>query len=221
MFHFILVYKMNMHLSKALLLCLLLPTSLWAGWSGINFSIGDESIPIKTNNKELTLTTFNLLLSAEDKTADNLHIGAIMAKTGITIDDNSTNIDTAADTIGLYLYFPYQFNEVFGITSRLAITKSISSTNNDTKGEAEYLSKKASLGLSVKWQSIRITPTINAISINGDFKEEASNSVKFSENETIYSSIYIDYFSEKNSYIRFSVTEHSESTFEISFVTRY
>ena len=211
-----------MHLNKLLLASLLLPTPLFAAWSGINFSIGDESIPIISNNAELTLTPFDLQLSVEDKTSNGLGIGAALGKNGVKVNGTSVNIDTATDTLGLYFYFPYQINDFIGITSRLSIAKSIATTNDDTKGEVNYLTKHLSLGLSLKWQNIRVIPTINAISINGDFKNpDDSNSLDFTENQSIYSSLNIDYFSVPNSFIRFSMTEHTDSTFRISFITKY
>lgn len=213
---------MNMPLNKLLYCCCILPTPLWGAWSGINFSIGDESTPIISNNNELTLTPFDLKLSIEDKTPTGLHIAASMAKSGVKVKGASTNIDTATNTLGLSLSLPFQFNDFIGITSRLSFAKSTAISEDDTQGELDYLTKKISLGLSLKWKNWRVIPTMNAFSIKGNFKHpNDTTAFNFTEKQAVYTSLSIDYFSKHNSFIRFFVTEHSDSTFRISFITKY
>ncbi len=202
---------------------LLLPTSTLAAWSGISLFLGDETIPIINNSNEiLTLTPFKLGLAVEDRTDQGLRVGARIAKVGVKLANQSINNESSGDEVALYLYLPYQFNEFIGISSRLSISKLAANPDNESDTEVTYLTKKASLGMSFKWQNIRVMPSINAFSLDGDFKDSSNNvSFSFRQQQTVYSSLDIDYFVEQSSFIRVSITEHSEGTFSLSFSTIY
>jgi len=203
------------------LLVLFFPTASLAAWTGIGLNFGDETIPIISANQALLLTPFTLSLEVEESTSQGLRIGAKLAKTGLEIEGLAQKIESASEAIGLYLYFPYEISSNFGINAKLSITKA-STSLGETEVGIDFLEKKGSLGVSIKWQAIRITPTINARSIKGDYRALTNaDSFSFKQQQTVYNSLNVDYFVAQNSYVRFTVTEHSEGTFNLTFTTSY
>jgi hypothetical protein len=201
---------------------ILLPTPLLAAWTGISFSIGDETIPLINNTEELILTPFYLKLSTEEKISGELRFGAHVNKIEVDIKSNTQSINTAADTIGFYLYLPYQFNKNIGLISKVSITKALPNPTDEEEGEVSYLTKKITLGLSFRLLNWRITPSVTAFNLTGDFhNSDNTNTFDFNEKQTRYTSLSIDYLADRQNFVRFSVTEHSDKTFGISFISRY
>ena len=210
---------MNTHLNKLFALCLFIPTPLFAAWTGISFTLGDETIPLMSNSEELTLTPFQLSLAAEEKSIEGLRIGAHITKIELDINSATKTINAAADAIGVYLRLPFEVNQYIDIIPSISFTKTLANPNSELEGDIDYLTKKASLGLRLKWGSWRLTPTISTVSINGDFINTTTNtSFRFSEKQARYNSINIDYRVEQKNYIRLSLTEHTDNTFSVSFI---
>lgn len=205
------------------LLWLFLPFQLFAGWSGVSFTLGDQTIPIQSTNNLDSLTPFILRLAVEDKTAQGLRIGISIAKVGLDLETTNLNNDTSSEAIALFFYYPYEFNEHLGLTGSLSIERVSASQENANDETIEYLSKTASLGLNIKWQNIRITPIINFINLEGDYNDPTGSnaSFSFSHQHSQFTSLNIDYFVEESSFVRFNTSEHSDGTFIISFSTIY
>jgi len=212
----------NTLLSKLGLILLCLPSSLLAAWSGVSLSLGDETIPVTNGSEQLTLTPFRLNLQVEERTKQGLRIGAEIAKVGIQFDAETLNVEATGDALGVYFYLPYQFNASLGLVSRLSFSYVSTSSVNDLEVSVDYLTKSLSVGIALRLHNIRVIPSINARIINGDFRQlETNNSFSFEQKQITYSSVFIDYFVEKNSFVRLGINEHSDNTFQISFSTIY
>lgn len=201
----------------------LFPTPVLSAWTGISLILGDETIPVVNGSDALSFTPFKLSLAAEDKAAQGLlRVGVRISKVGVKFAGASINNESSGDEVALYLYLPYQFNEFIGVTSRISLSKMAGNSETESDTKVTYITKKASLGLSFQWQNIRILPAINALSLDGDFEDSSNNTFfSFQQRQTTYTSVEIDYFVEQNSFIRFSMTEHSAGTFSLSFSTIY
>ncbi len=212
-----------MHLNKLVIFLFYFPTPLLAAWSGVSLTVGDETIPVVSDTEQIRLTAFTLKLDVEDKTVKGLRIGANMSRVGVKTKSSSTNITSTGDALGLYVYYPYQFNDVVSIIGRFSFSLVDTIDDANDKAGVEYIEKSLSLGLALKWRDVRITTMINVRGLDGDFKDASNTNPSFSfrQESTRYVGLYFDYFIEKNSFIRLTVDENSDNTFRISFATIY
>ncbi len=214
---------MNMLQNSIILLCLLFaPGSLYALWSGVRLSLGDETIPVVSDAEALVLTPYVLTLEVEDKTAQGLRIGAGFSRIGVRLKGDAIKAESSGDALGLYLYFPYSLNHYVEVVSRLSLLL-VDTLNDNSQGTGvEYLSKTLSIGLALKWHNMRLISALNVRSIEGDFVDNTEDiAFGFQQKNTRYTHFSFDYFVEKNSFVRLSLSEHSDNTFRIDFATIY
>lgn len=207
-------------LKLALFSLLLLSTStLHARWTGVHFSLGDETIAVESATQNYTLKPYIIQLSVEDKTVNGLRIGANLGQSNSSIRNNSFSESAEAQILGVYVQYPYQINPNLGIFAGLDITKIFAPKDTD-EGTINWVAKKINTGISLTLKPFRLTTSINLRDIDGEF-QHPTDGFNFKQRELRYSKIDLDYQTDSTSYIRLSFTENDVNSFVITFSRVY
>jgi hypothetical protein len=184
-------------------------TAVRAEWTGISMNIEDYSTTWQFRTLQRTTDINQWNFNLEEKTTSALRVGLSIGQSRIRISDNISPTNTQkfdANSLGLYLRLPLSLSDNFSVQGRLSYRINSGSDSKDIDpSEIEWYETEVELGLSGRWQSVRLTPFVAYRNINGDITDSSGIEL-FDPVDEISSGIRFDYYIDPTAYIRFQLT---------------
>jgi len=204
-----------------LLLCWLGLAS--AEYTGVAFEIADYDSDWKFGDVTRVAKINSLTLQIEERVESGLTLGANLAYLSMRIGGDETTSSTKFEGESLQIYMRQNFS--LGESSSLEGLLSYGYNNGrenveDDRADIEWSQVDAEIGLSFRFESLRITPFTSYTNIDGDISG-ISGVGAFELDDPYSHGVRFDIFVDSTAFVGIRLQTGSQAGGSISFVRRY